>query len=218
MIVLYCTKCGSQLTDDGLCPTCNTVVAEPAKPEEKKKLRGPEPGARNYAAIFTALLVFPASLCTAVDLSFHRYDFWFGYVVGAILVVWVCAVLPVLNITPAPITALICFVSIVGYVFYVLMKTGHIEWLFQRALPLFILFAVFVAIDVAMISSRKIDHLAILSAISFEIGVYIIAIEATYTKSLANLHWSPILACGFISVSAIFIAFSYIGKSNKKNK
>ena len=216
---MYCTKCGSLLTEDGHCPVCETVPAEPVPAtEEKKKLRGPDPGARNYAAILTALLVFPASLCVAIDLSFHRYDFWFGYVIGAIIVVWVCAVLPVLNITPPVITALICFVSIVGYVFFVLMKTGHIEWLFQRALPLFILFAVFVALDVAMVSSKKFDHLAILSAISFEIGVYIIAIEATYTKSLTNLHWSPILSCGFISVSAVLLAFSYIGRSNKKKK
>ena len=79
-----------------------------------------------------------------------------------------------------------------------------------------VLFAVFVAVDVAMISSKKFDWMAIMSAISFEIGIYIIAIEISYTKSLTDLHWSPIVACGFISVAAVFLAFSYIGKLGKK--
>ena len=214
---MFCPKCGKQLPPDGICPDCNTVEATPVK-FEKPSRKGPGNGARSYAAIFTALLVFPTSLCVAIDLSFHRYDFWFGYVVGAALVTWVCAVLPILNITPAPVTALICFASVIGYIFYILMKTGHVDWLFNRALPLLILFAVFVALDTAMISSKKFDWLAVLSAISFEIGVYIIAIEATYTRSFTNLHWSPIVACGFISVAAVFLAFSYIGKLGKKNK
>ncbi len=214
---MFCPKCGKQLPPDGICPDCNTVEATPVKKEDKLRM-GPSDGARSYAAIFTALLVFPTSLCVAIDLSFHRYDFWFGYIIGAAIVAWVCAVLPGLRITPAPVTALICFASIIGYIFYIVYKTGHLDWLFKQALPLLILFAVFVAIDVAMVSSKKFEWMAILSAISFEIGIYIIAIEATYTKSLTELHWSPIVACGFISVAAVFLAFSYIGKLGKNKK
>ncbi len=207
---MYCSKCGAQTDENGMCPNCDTV---PAEPVSKKKEKGPSKSSKNYAAIFTALLVFPASLSVAIDLSFHRYDFWFGYVVGALLVVWVCAVLPQLNITPAPVTALICFASVIGYIFFVVYKTGHLEWLYNRALPLTVLLAAFIAIDSALIS-RKVDWMKVLSCISFEIGAYLIAIELTYRRALTDLHWSPILACGFISVAAVFLAFSYV-KSNK---
>lgn len=209
---MFCPKCGRELPEDGVCPNCNTV---PTEPIDKGKKRGLTKGSKNYAAIFTALLVFPVSLCVAIDLSFHKYDFWFGYVVGAFLVLWVCAVLPALHITPAPVTALICVLSFVGYISYIFYKSGHIEWLYTRALPLFVLFAVFIAIDVLMGSSGKFGVLSIFSAVSFEIGIYLIAIEASYTRSLSALHWSPILACAFISVAAVFLAFSYVGKKKK---
>lgn len=217
---MFCTKCGTQLTEDGKCPNCDTVPAEPVKTEEGdgkkyRKIGGIDKQTKNYAALLTAFLVFPSSLSIAIDLSFHRYDFWFGYVVGALIVVWICAVLPVLNITPAPVTALICFASIMGYVSYIVYKTGHIEWLFQRALPLVILFALFVAID-AMLLAKKVEWMKVMGCISFEMGVYLIAIEATYTRALTNLHWSPILACGFISVAAVFLAFSYVKTNGKK--
>ena len=208
---MFCPKCGKPLTDDGICPACNTVTAEPYIKPAAKKPRIAE-NSKNYAAILTALLVFPASFCVALDLTFHSYDFWFGYVVGAILVIWVCAVLPALRITPAPVTALICFASFMGYISYIFYKAGHIEWLYTRTLPLFILFALFVAADLAMISSKKFNPLAILSAISFEIGVYLVLCEVTYTRALTNLHWSPIFACAFISVAAVFLAFSYVGR------
>ena len=79
---MFCPKCGKQLPPDGICPDCNTVEAVPVKKDNKFKI-GPSDGARGYAAIFTALLVFPTSLCIAIDLSFHTYDFWFGYIIGA---------------------------------------------------------------------------------------------------------------------------------------
>lgn len=214
---MYCQHCGAKLTDDGLCPNCEAAMPDSADNQSGKKesRKIPSKGARSYAAILTALLVFPASLSIAIDLSFHRYDFWFGYVVGALFVAWVCLVLPVMDITPAPVTALICFTSICGYIFYIMHKTGHLAWLYQRALPLFILFAVFVAIDVAMISAKKFKVTSIFSVISFEIGIYLIAVELFSGKTLETLHWSPILASGFFSVAAVLFAFSYIWKINK---
>ncbi len=223
---MYCQNCGTELPESGVCPNCNPSFPQP-KPEKKQEEKPAEKKqkqpfrlnrqTRSYAAILSALLVFPSSLSIAIDLSFHRYDFWFGYVVGALFVVWVCAVLPVLKVFPAPVNAVICFASVLGYTAYVVNKTGHLEWLLQRALPLFVLFAVFVSLDVMLISSKKANALAILSAISFEIGIYLVAIEATYRMSLKTLHWSPILACGFVSVGAVFLAFAYIGKANKKD-
>lgn len=227
---MYCPNCGNQLNPNGSCPVCSVnpptpapapVTVQPTETNPQQNKNGKEPGkfAKGYAALFTALLVFPGSLCAAIDLSFHSYDFWFGYVVGALIVVWVCAVLPVMKITPAPVTAVICLISIFGYISFLMSKLGDIpfvQWLYARFLPLLVLAAIFVAIDVALISSKKFDWMKILSAMSFEIGMYFIALEFTFTKDLANLHWSPIAACGFISVAAVLLAFSFIWKTNKK--
>jgi hypothetical protein len=228
---MFCPDCGSPIPEGGVCPNCQKPAPEPEQPEtvqaekiEKKtrkikigKFSEISVGSKNYAALLSAALVFPAAICTALDLSFHRYDFWFGYVVGALAVVWICFVLPALKVFHPAVNALISFAAIMGYISFVMYKTGHLEWIYQQALPLFVLFAVFVAIDVMLISYKKVDVLTVLSVLSGEIGVYLLAIEATHQKGFTNLHWSPILAAGFISVAAVLIAFAYVGKNNRNN-
>lgn len=218
---MYCSNCGTQMPDGAsVCPSCgagsNTAPAQPQK--KVGGLKAPGNGAKSYAAIFTALLVFPSTLCVAIDLSFDKYDYWFGYVVGALLCVWVCAVLPVLRITPPLVTSLVCFTVIVGYIFFIANKTGHFTWLYKLLLPMFILSAAFIAMDVALIGN-KIKGLHILSLISGQACLWLIALEATLdnlTFGEVDLGWSLIIACAFVSIIAVFEAFSYVGRLNKK--
>ncbi len=221
---MYCQNCGTELPESGVCPKCspapNQYAAPVQQPAPAKSTRADKfsKGSRTWAALVSAALVFPASMSVAIDLSFHRYDFWFGFVIGAVLVAWVCLVLPVLKITPPPVTAVICFVTMMGYLFYIMAKCGAMEWLFQKALPLTILFIVFVSLDVMLLSMKKINWLSFASLASFESAIYIVAIEATAKQGFTALRWSPIIACGFISVSAVFLAFAYIGKIHKEDK
>ncbi len=222
---MYCSNCGKQLPDGvTVCSDCNPAPQVQAEKVESVKektpvFKMPSKGSRSYAALFTALLVFPATICTAIDLAFDKYDYWFGYVVGAIIVTWVLAVLPVLKITSPFVTALICFGAIVGYTFFIAGKTGHFEWLSQFALPMFILTAAFIAMDVALIGAKRIKGLHVLSLLSGQAAIYLVALEATIDNLIngaIDLKWSLILACGFISIIAVLEAFSYIGRINKK--
>ena len=112
---MYCSNCGHKIPDGTtVCPNCRPVEVNQVQPENNKTAFFKVPGkaSKSYAALFTAFLVFPAAICIAVDVAFDKYDYWFGYVVGALLVTWVISVLPVLKITPPLVTALICFGSI----------------------------------------------------------------------------------------------------------
>jgi len=224
---MFCPECGAQIPEGGVCPNCNkaepeTVPAEKVKKDEKKihlklkKFGDISLGSKNYAAMLSAALVFPGAVSIALDLSIHRYDFWFGYVVGALAVIWVCFVLPALKIFHPAVNALISFAAVMGYVSFIMYKTGHLEWIYQQALPLFVLFAVFVAIDVLLISYRKAPWVTVLGVISAETGIYLLAIEAMHQKGFDNLHWSPIFAAIFISLAAVLLAMSYVNKNNKK--
>lgn len=220
---MYCSKCGKQLPDGTVnCPDCDPIVINPqpqAKPQREPFFKPAGKGSKSYAALFTALLVFPATICTAIDLAFDKYDYWFGYVVGALIVTWVIAVLPVLKITPPFVTAFICFGSIVSYTLYIAYKSGHFEWLSGFILPMFILTAAFIAADVSLIGSKRIKGLHIFSLLSLECAIYLVCLEATLDNAfngVVDLKWSLILACGFISVVAVLEAFSYIGRLNKK--
>ncbi len=226
---MYCPNCGTPIPDGGVCPNCSqgepeTVKAEKINKEPDKKLGHKygklseiSTGSKNYSALLSAFLVFPAAIVTAIDLSFHRYDFWFGYVVGALAVVWIIFVLPALKLFPPAANALISFAAVMGYASFIMYKTGHLEWIYRQALPLFVLFAIFVALDVLLISYKKVSWLTVLSAVSCEAGVYLVAIEATHKGGFTSLRWSPILAAGFISVAAVLLAFAYVGRNNNSS-
>lgn len=218
---MYCSKCGRQLPEGvTVCPDCSGDAPQvKAEKVSEPVLKAPGKFSKSYAAIFTALLVFPASICIAVDLVFDKYDYWFGYVVGALAVVWVLSVFPILRITPPLVTALICFGSIMCYVFYIASKTGRFIGFSKVALPMFVLTAFFIALDVALIGGQKIRGLHIFSFLSFECALYLICLEATLDNlwhGAIDLKWSVIAACGFISVIAVMEAFSYVGRINRK--
>jgi len=220
---MYCSKCGKQLPDGvTICPDCDPVVVEqvsPVKEEKQSFFKAPGKGSKSYAAILTALMVFPASICVAIDIAFDKYDYWFGYVVGAMIVAWVIMVLPVLKITPPAVTTLICFGSIVGYTYFILSKTDMFDWLPRFVLPLFILAAAFISMDIALIGGRKIKGLHIFSLLSLQSAAYLIFWEIAwdnFRRGEIDLQWSLILACGFISVVAVLEAFNYVFKINKK--
>ena len=218
---MYCSKCGRQLPEGvTVCPDCSGDAPQvKAEKVSEPVLKAPGKFSKSYAAIFTALLVFPASICIAVDLVFDKYDYWFGYVVGALAVVWVLSVFPILRITPPLVTALICFGSIMCYVFYIASKSGHFIGFSKVALPMFVLTAFFIALDVALIGGQKIRGLHIFSFLSLECALYLICLEATIDNlrhGAIDLKWSVIAACGFISVIAVMEAFSYVGRINRK--
>lgn len=219
---MYCSKCGKQLPDGTtVCPDCEPVVVTQVQPENKKEsfFKAPGKGSKSYAALFTALLVFPATICTAIDIAFDKYDYWFGYVVGALLVTWVIAVLPVLKITPPAVTAMICFGSIICYTYYIMSQTEWFDWLPEFLLPMFILTAAFISLDVALIGGKKVKGLHVISLLALECALYLVSWEIIVDNmkyGTIDLGWSLILSCGFISVIAVLEAFSYVGKLNKK--
>lgn len=218
---MYCSNCGKQLPEGTtVCPDC-TPASNQVQPETKKDsfFKAPGKGSKSYAALFTALLVFPATICTAIDIAFDKYDYWFGYVVGALLVTWVISVLPVLKITPPAVTAMICFGSIICYTYYIMSKTQFFDWLPKFLLPMLILTAAFISLDVALIGGKKIKGLHVLSLLALECALYLVSWEVIFDNmkyGTIDLGWSLILSCGFISVVAVLEAFSYVGKINKK--
>ena len=222
---MYCSNCGKQLPDGvTVCSDCNPapqVQAEKVEPIKERNpfFKAPGKGSKSYAALFTALLVFPATICTAIDIAFDKYDYWFGYVVGALIVTWVIAVLPVLKITSPAITALICFGTIIGYTYFIMSKTEFFNWLPKFLLPIYVLTAAFIALDVALIGGKKITGIRTISLLALECALYLIGWEVVYDNAKfgsIDLGWSLILSCGFISVVAVIEAFSYIGRINKK--
>ncbi len=225
---MKCYKCGANIPEgNGFCGNCGAaapVVPAPGeenKPENKSYsfFKSPGKNAKSFAAIATALMVFPASLCGVIDLILHRNDGWSLYVIGALMVAWMVIVYPVLNITPAPVTALLSFFSVVTYGLFIAGRVGFFERLYKVGLPLMVLLAIFVAVDSALAGSGKLKGLRAVTVVSLEAVVYMIALEAAIDFNVTgavNLRWSLIVACFFVSVVALAEAVNYVIKNNKK--
>lgn len=163
-------------------------------------------------------MVFPAMICTVVNLLRGDETFWAGYVLGALACIWVCCVLPVLKVTPPVVTLFICFITLSSYVGYIVWQTGHFAWLYSYTLPMFFIVCLFAAMDAALIGTR-IKGLHIGSLIMGQSAVFFIIWEIlrdNAKRGVIDLRWSLILACGFISTIAVLEAFSYVYRINKK--
>lgn len=221
---MQCPNCNNTIPDNSkFCNSCGASLGSSSKPHNKKLafFKGPSDSGKGYAAVMTALMVFPATLSVAIDLVFHRNDGWCTYVVGALIVAWIVSVFPALRITPAPITALISLFSVLLYAAYIIGKSSQLYWLYKVGLPLFILAAVFISIDATLLGAGKCKGLHMLSVISVETAIFLVAIEATVDMLMFNeitIRWSAIVSCFFISAVALFEAFQYVMKLFKKNK
>ncbi len=209
---MYCSKCGNQIPDGTkVCQSC-------AQTPKGKLFTAPGKASKSYAAVFSALLVFPALICVAIDVAVDRYDYWFGYVLGALLVTWVIAVFPVLGITPPAITALVTLSTITGYIYYILSKSGKMDNLPEFILPMFALTAFFISLDTALIG-KKVKGLHAVSLLALEAVIYLISWEVILDKvktGAIELGWSLIISCIFISIIAVAEAFAYVRRLNKK--
>ncbi len=232
---MFCSKCGNQVADgSAFCNKCgnafnpapqsapvppvnHTPVTE--EPKKKNKLFGtPTKAGKSYAAIATALMVLPATLCVAIDYIIPRFE-WSSYVVGFLIVAWIVAIFPSLKLTPSAVNVALSFVAVMCYFFYIADKTGHFQWFYKYCMPLVLLAALFLSVDAALFGSGKIKPLHVLSILSVEIAVYLVAIEATVDNFLTgqvNIRWSLITACFFVSAVALLEAIHYAISINKK--
>lgn len=216
----FCGKCGTPVSAQQNFQSANQTVSEPLNKNGRGGFfKAPGKGSKSFAAIITALMVFPATLCVALDTVFQRSDGWSLYVVGALIAAWMVIVYPALNVTPAPATALISFISVAAYIFFVIGRLGYMDRLYKVTLPLMILAAIFIAMDSALMGAGKLKGFHAFSFISLQCSVYLIAIEAMrdiFKRGEIDLGWSLVIACFYVSAIALCEAVNYVVKINKK--
>lgn len=223
---MFCTKCGAVVDETtGQCPNCGANERADATCKKRKEKSGISFGkatntAKSYAVIFTALMVFPAMICTVVNILNPGRGFWAGYVLGAIAVAWVFLVLPVLKITPAPVTAGACFVVLALYLLYIAKMQGVINWYYSYAVPLCAVICALVALTTGLISKKIATGLHIPALLSAETAVFLMFIEGLHDLNMhghLSLRWSLITMCVFVSIAVVCEAVAYVIKLNSKN-
>ena len=222
---MFCPHCNQAIPDGSkFCSCCGGVIPYTATPAETNKFKffkGPTDGGKSYAAIMTALMVLPATLSIALDMIFHHSDGWSSYVVATLIAGWVVIVFPALRITPAPVTALICLFSLLAYIAFLVGKSDQATWFYQVGLPLFIVAAIFISVDSALLGAGKVKGLHFMSLLSIEVSLFFIASEIAidaYKFGMIELGWSAVIACFCISAVALYEAISYSVNIKKKKR
>lgn len=242
---MFCKKCGAAVSDgDVFCPKCGTRVEKeetvtpvsynesnsehteeqtaPAKEIKEKFLTAPTKSGKSYAVIFTALTLIPAIFVLMIDYVANLAVDWPAtkYVVGALVVIWICSVLPVVRITPAPVTAIICFASVTLYAMFVIKEiNGSMEWFTVFALPLIMILAVFIGLDSAL-AANKIATSLMPGIVAAEAAVYSFIFGILWSHYYDDAVYMPrisvVFACGFLMLSVILAAMGYVKMINRK--
>ena len=141
---MYCIKCGVRLADsERECPLCHTRVFHPdldivhgEAPYPAGKYPQARPRSVLVQLILTALFLMPMMIVPIIDLQIGDGIVWSGYVTGALLVLYVLAVLPTWFRKPNPVIFVPCsFVAIGTYLLYINYAVDG-NWFLSFAFPL----------------------------------------------------------------------------------
>jgi len=141
---MYCAKCGVKLADtEKTCPLCGTAAYHPDIPrQEEAPLYPPNqyplpPKLSKLAHIIvTAAFLLPLLLVLLGDLMNNGKVTWSGYVIGALLLGYICVVLPAWFKKPNPVIFVPCgFAGGIVFLLYVWLHTGG-SWFLSFAFPI----------------------------------------------------------------------------------
>lgn len=140
---MYCIKCGVALADtEKQCPLCGTGVFHPelSQPEAEPlypRDRMPAPQVHPWGTLLIVSILFllPISICLVCDWQINGSINWSGYVVGALALLYVVAVLPNWFSRPNPVIFVpVDFAAIGLYLLYIDLATGG-GWFLSFAFP-----------------------------------------------------------------------------------
>ncbi len=225
---MFCSNCGANVDPAAsACPNCGAPVSggspSPAPPPAGREPETTKAGkfGRSYAAIASALMVFPTLICLVLDYigSVKPGMDWSFYVLGVIMLVWMACVLPAMRPKHPALTACICAGILALYLVFLAYVSGKNEVFMQYFLPIGIMIIVSSVVLMLLIAYKVIKGEHIFSAIFGELGLLSVGFEILFDirkRGVIELRWSLILLAVAISAIAITEALSYTGRINRR--
>lgn len=212
---MYCISCGVKLADtETVCPLCRTVVpverpetAQPLYPRRAPAARL-SPHTAQYAA--TAAVLLAAIICFLCDWKVDGRFGWSGYVLGGLVVGYVCLLLPSWFQKPNPVIFVPCgFAAAAGLLLYICLSVGA-DWYLPFALPVCVGFCLIVTTLVTLWRYVRGGRLYILGGGFLALGGMMLLIERLMGRafSLPFYGWSiyPLAALAALGGLLIFLA------------
>lgn len=216
---MYCVKCGVELADsERRCPLCGTVVFHPEL--ERPEGRPPFPRDGDFAPetvsrsgllfVLSMLFALPVVITLLCDWQINGHIVWAGYATGAIVLLYILAILPMWFQKPNPVIFVpVDFAAAALYLLYVNCATGG-HWFLSFALPATGAAGLIVTAAVTLLRYVRKGHLFIFGGALILTGGYTVLLEFLLNVTF-RLHegfiWSfyPLAACFILGMTLIII-------------
>ena len=216
---MYCANCGVKLAaSEEKCPLCGLKAYHPDLPKQE----GDAPYPKNHTPkrirrsawpqiILTAMFLLPMLIVLLCDLQITGKVSWSGYVIGALLLGYVIAVLPVWFRRPNPTVFVPCsFAAAAGYLLYISLYTKG-GWFLPFALPVTACFGLIATAVTVLVQYVKKGKLYIFGGALILLGALMLLIEHLINRTFSIGHfalWSlyPMIALVLVGLLLIFLA------------
>lgn len=228
---MYCVNCGVKLADsEKKCPLCGVAafhpdierkVTESTYPQKNK----PEKTVYNHLAEIIATLLFLLPLFTVLvcDFQISGGISWSGYVIGALIVLYVSFVLPAWFKNPNPVIFVPVAFTVIGvYVLYINFAVDG-DWFLSFGFPAVGGFGLIVTAATVLLRYVKRGLFYILGGTSIAFGAYVVLLEflmyVTFDP-IKFIGWSfyPLITFTLIGGFLIFLAVSRTAREIMERK
>lgn len=227
---MYCIKCGVRLADtEKKCPLCATRVWHPdveQAPAEPLYPAGKMPRARSGRKTLSGMIVFfflvPLLVSLFSDLQFDGKMDWFGYVAGAVGVLYVTLALPLWFKTPRPAVFLMGdFASAALYLWYI-DRAANGGWFLPFALPVTLGLGLITVATVILVRRLGRGRLYIFGGGSIVLGAFVLMVELLLVKTfqLSFAGWSvyPLTVLALLGGFLIYLGINRHVRENIQRK
>lgn len=213
---MYCVNCGVKLADtENICPLCGIKAYHPdfeQNQEEGMYPRGKYPAAEANALglpiLLTAIFALPLLVALACDLRFNQTITWSGYVIGALVFLYVSLILPTWFKNPNPVIFVPCTFAAAGvYLLYINCATGG-EWFLSFAFPITGCVGMIVTAVTVLLRYVKKGKLYIIGGALIALGAVMLLLEFLLHITFGMMHsvgWSFYPLSGLVLTGGFLI-------------
>ena len=194
----YCVHCGVELHPTArVCPLCSTPVVDPSAPAEAggpkpfptQKTEVTTPSKKELALLLTVMFLSAAVCCGVLNLFLRPQRMWSLYVLGAVVMLWVWFVPPlILRGMPLWFRLFLDGLAVGTYVLLIAIDLDGLEWFMGLALPIILLGDACVLFLGALLPRRSI--LSGVTLLIGTVGVFLVGVELFIDMSVRGA-WVP---------------------------
>lgn len=210
----YCVNCGVELNPAAReCPLCRTPVLNPSCPVDSDapsffptRREEVAPVSRREAALLlTSMLLSVAICCTLLNLVFYSDVWWSFFIGGAMAMLWVWFVPPLLSRKLFIWVRLTLDVLAVGvYILLIAIALDGMDWFVGLALPIVAAGALVIPVLYWIIRTRRCSLLVSAVLVLLALGLFAVLTEFLcdrYLKGVWLPGWSMVVLASCVGLS-----------------